>query len=248
MAGIGTFTKAWAHGTRACYVQRRCRCEPCRAANRQYYHALQARAVSAAATVVVDAGPCAQVWTRPDGSTATRRYARACPGVNGQACRFRRHLRKDSKGGVCGSCRLQLHGVWNGLVDTAPARAHLKQLSRRGMGHRSVADLASVPKSIVLQIMTGTKRRARSRTVLAILAVEYQHAADKQLVAAGTTMKRLDALKEEGYTQTEIARRLGSRARVPALQLKTKKITARSAMKVEQLWRRETMPDLEVRA
>jgi hypothetical protein len=46
----------------------------------------------------------------------------------------------------------------------------------------------------------------------------------------------LDELLEQGYTRVQLARWLGSKAKMPSLQLKTDFVTARSAMRVERMY------------
>jgi len=60
---------------------------------------------------------------------------------------------------------------------------------------------------------------------------------DCSLVPADSTMRIIEKLLAEGFTKQELARRLGSTAKVPALQLRRDRVTARNRHKVEQLAR-----------
>ena len=63
--------------------------------------------------------------------------------------------------------------------------------------------------------------------------------ADGQRVSGGRTKARLNLLLTEGFTKTELARRLGSKAKVPALQIARAngKVLARTALRVERLYK-----------
>lgn len=222
-------------GTRAKYVQARCRCAACRAANARYYHERQAAAKALAVEIVTPARDAPQRWTHPDGTSRVRLYKRACPGVDGRPCRLGAHLRKDSTGGVCGACRGLL--VWNGIVSAAPVLAHLKRLSKQGVGYKSVAASADVSVTVLQRVMVGTKTHMRAQAIKRVLAVTKDALADHALVRAGRTHQQLTRLLEEGFTKTELARRLGSKAKTPALQLRAFRITAKTAMKVDRLYR-----------
>lgn len=221
------------HGTRARYVTG-CRCTPCRASNTAYYHQRQARAKALAAELPAAAAtPAPQVWTAPDGSTRVRTYARACPGVSGEPCPLKAHLRKDSKGGCCRACREKL--VWNGLVDAAPAREHLLALSAQGVGRRSVEAACDVASSLLEEVARGKKTRIRKKTAERILAVDAGAVADHGLVNAKETWGLIKQLVELGCTRQEIARRLGSTAVTPALQLRRRKVLAVTQARVRRL-------------
>jgi len=223
----------FSHGTRARYVSG-CRCEDCRRSNREYYHERQRRSKEAAAQITSPAVPVEQVWTAPDGVQKIRLYRRACPGVNGVPCPKQSHLRKDSKGGVCGECRLKL--AWNGLVDAAKARGHLLLLSERGVGRRAVQAASDVADTVLEDIKNGKKQRIRASTEKAILDVDEKAISDGALVPAKDTWKRLRKLLRMGFTKTEIATALGSESEVPALQIRRDMVLARTAHRVQKLF------------
>jgi hypothetical protein len=208
-------SERYAHGSRARYVAG-CRCAECRAANTRAYHQRQAKALAAVGEL---AGPAA--------------LSGRCPGVDGKPCETSSKLRRDSKGGVCGGCRARL--VWNGLVDAKPARAHLRRLSRRGVGYKSVADAADVGQTTVSEILSGAKRRIRCQAAKRILAVTAEAVADHAVVDGRATWKLLDELLARGVRKAEIARRLGMLT--PALQIRRARVLARTAYAVARLHR-----------
>jgi hypothetical protein len=127
-------------------------------------------------------------------------------------------------------------GQGNGIVPAAKARAHLKALSAQGVGRRSVGAACDVADSILADIIAGRKTNIRAATERAILKVTAAAAGDGALVPAKATWKILDQLIEDGYTRTYLAAQLGSKSKVPALQLKRDFVTVRSAYLVERLF------------
>lgn len=132
--------------------------------------------------------------------------------------------------------RARAAGDWNGIVDAAPARQHIRQLSRQGVGYKLVAEAADLPTSLVFGIRTGERPRARARTVRKILEVNHACRGDAALVSAKSTWRRIEALLEEGYTKAGLAKMLGYKS--PALQFRRDKVTVRTRAKVERLYQR----------
>lgn len=132
--------------------------------------------------------------------------------------------------------RARLSGDWNGIVSAGRARRHLLALSRSGVGRRTVADISGVPQSIVHQIKLGRRRRIRARTERRIFLVNSRAMNQARLVPADRTWRMISRLLDEGFSKAEIARRLGYRS--PALQLRRKRVTARTALRIERFYRR----------
>ena len=126
----------------------------------------------------------------------------------------------------------------NPLVSAGPARRHLLRLSERGIGKRSVAEVAKVGLTAIQDIKNGTKTRIRKETSDKILAAKFDDLVDdNHLVDAAPTHRLIEKLLAQGFTRTELARRLGSKGEQPALQLKADKVKARNARKVEKLYK-----------
>lgn len=174
LASRGLRTDTLAHGRRARYTAG-CRCDVCRAANRNY---------------------------------ARKRLA------------------------------AQRDGDWNGLVDAGPARAHLRRLSRAGVGRRAVAAASDVALTVISDVRAGRKTQIRARTERRILAVTPAMVSDRALVKPGRTFERIELLRDEGFSKAELARRLGYAT--PALQFKHGRMTARNVARVERLYQRLT--------
>lgn len=134
--------------------------------------------------------------------------------------------------------RLRKAGDWNGVVPAAKARAHLKRLSRQGIGRRSVQAATDIADSILLKIRNGERKQIRARTERKILAVNKAVAGDRSLVSAAATWRLIDDLLDEGYTKTFIARRMGYKSR--ALQVGKEQCTVRMAADIERVHRELT--------
>jgi hypothetical protein len=132
----------------------------------------------------------------------------------------------------------RLAGDWNGLVPANRSRAHLMSLSRVGVGKRAVAAASDVCMTVLQDIRTGKKTQIRARTERRILAVTAAMASDSALVKPGRTFQLIDRLRDEGFTKTELARRLGYANE--ALQFNPHRMTARNVARVESLYRRLT--------
>lgn len=130
----------------------------------------------------------------------------------------------------------QRRGEWNGLVDAAPVRAHLRKLSRAGVGYKAAAEAASVGKTAVAEILSGKKQRLRAQSAKRLLAVTPAARADHSTVPAARTWRLLEQLLDEGFTKARIARELGMK--MPSLQIGRKRVLARTQLAVEKLWRR----------
>lgn len=131
--------------------------------------------------------------------------------------------------------RAKREGDWNGLVDAAPARAHLLKLSRQGVGRRAVNAATDVALTVIQDIRSGKKTRIRARTEQLILGVTPAMVSDRALVKPGRTRKLIAELVDEGYSKAELARRLGYASQ--ALQFKPHRMTARNVARVETLYR-----------
>jgi hypothetical protein len=100
-----------------------------------------------------------------------------------------------------------------------------------------VNDLTGVSRTILCGIRDGTRKRCRKQTQDKILGVTIQPWSDAHLVDATETWRMLDELLSQGWTKTELARRLGSKAKTPALQLNRTIVTARNALRVKRLYK-----------
>ncbi len=124
-------------------------------------------------------------------------------------------------------------GDWNGIVESARARDHLRWLSKKGVGRRSVAAASDVSETVLSDIRSGRKRKIRARTERLILAVTVEAAGDRSLVKADKTWKLINELLEAGFTKSRIAAELGMAT--PALQLNKNRVTLRNAHEIRKI-------------
>jgi hypothetical protein len=129
----------------------------------------------------------------------------------------------------------RIRGDWNGLVGVRPARRHLQALSRRGVGYKTVAIASDVSRTVIADILSGSKKQVRARTAKRILAVTPDAIADHALVPAKRTWQLVGRLRKEGFTKAAIAQRIGHK--MPALQIGKERVLARTALAVEKLYR-----------
>jgi len=134
--------------------------------------------------------------------------------------------------------KAKIFGRWDGIVPAGRARRHILKLSRRGIGRRAVAAVSGVSETILFRIRSGLRRQIRASTERRILAVTFDAYSDAALVSNARTWQRIGVLLSEGFTKQELARRLGSKAKEPKLQIATRgECLARTAVKVERLYK-----------
>lgn len=124
-------------------------------------------------------------------------------------------------------------GDWNGIVSAAPARRHLRKLSRQGVGRRAVQAVTDIADTILSEIRSGKRKNIRARTERRILGVTVEAMGDAALVPAGPTWALIDAMLAAGHTKSSIA--LGLGRKTPALQLNRNFVTLRNAAAVQRL-------------
>lgn len=110
------------------------------------------------------------------------------------------------------------YGRWQPFVDAEPVRQHVRALGEFGIGWIRVAKLAGVSTGGVSKLLYGDRprglaptKRVRPDTALKLLAVEpiLENLGDRTTINGTGTRRRLQALVCAGWTQSELARRLG---------------------------------------
>lgn len=115
--------------------------------------------------------------------------------------------------------RAQLYGRYDALVDAKAVRRHLIALRASGMGTRTIVQASGVGRTTVQTILysSGTpgtdsyrppRKRVTKQVAAAILAVKPQLAPGALVDGIGTR-RRLQALVAVGWSQTQLAKRLG---------------------------------------
>ncbi len=119
------------------------------------------------------------------------------------------------------------------LVAATRARRHLLALRAAGTGRRAVAEASGVPASTVADVASGKKLHLRASTEARLLAVEPV-VQGGTLVPAGPTAALLADLERRGWTEAELAARMGLVD--GRLQLnRAGKVLARTAQQVRRL-------------
>jgi len=131
--------------------------------------------------------------------------------------------------------KAKARGQGNPMVDATAAREHLRALAAVGIGRRTVAAVTDLHPGNLWKIRLGLKAKVRRETERRILAVDEGARGDAARVDAKPAWRLIRELVRRGWTKGFIAQRLGCKAK--ALQLRRGQITARSAMKVERLYR-----------
>lgn len=125
-----------------------------------------------------------------DGRTVVRTLCKACRAANSR---------------YSAECeRRKRAGLGNPLVPADDARAHLRALSKKGVGYKTAADTAGVAISIVAKILSGERKQIRKQTSDRLLDVTAQMAADGAYVGAAMTWRRIRWLLNEGFTKTAL--------------------------------------------
>lgn len=133
--------------------------------------------------------------------------------------------------------KAKVYGHTNGLVDATPVRRHLRALSRKGVGRRAVNAATDVAMSLIQAVTAGRQKQLRQEIATKLLGVTAKARGDASLVSAAPTWRRLRSMLAAWYTEEEIARRLGSTAKAPKIQIRKDKVLASTEAKVERLYR-----------
>jgi transcriptional regulator with XRE-family HTH domain len=142
------------------------------------------------------------------------------------------------------------YGRWQPFVDAEPVRQHVRALGEFGIGWMRLARISGVPRGSVSKLLYGdaTRGLAPSKRVLpknaqAILAVEpiLEHLGAAVAIDGTGTRRRLQALVAKGWSQSELARRLGMNRANFARTIVSGLVTVgthRAALALyDQLWR-----------
>lgn len=134
--------------------------------------------------------------------------------------------------------RLVAEGITNRIVPAARARAHLRKLSRLGVGYKTVADVAGVACSIVAGIRSGRRRNCREETERAILGVTRDAARPGAYIDAAQTWRLVHELLAAGWSKARIAYSSGHQR--GALQIGRHRCTRENADRIAALHQQAT--------
>lgn len=130
--------------------------------------------------------------------------------------------RPATRRGMCHRCyennrkRQKAYGRWeSSRVDAEPIRRHVEALRASGVGSRRVEELSGVSRSVIQALINGRRiyRHQPSKTISGanaarLLAVQASPAPGGRVNIIGTA-RRLQALVAIGYTQSDLAARIG---------------------------------------
>ena len=134
---------------------------------------------------------------------------------------YRRH--RENGETACTACKaanakyakarkLRVDAGYVTLIPSQKVLEHVQQLQASGMGWRTIADTAGVARSVVARLLrydtSRPAQRLRVATVRKLMAVQPQPA-DGSFVNIVPTARRLQALIAIGYTQADLAARMG---------------------------------------
>jgi len=163
--------------------------------------------------------------------------------------------RPPTRRGMCHRCyenhrtRQKLYGRWeSSRVPAEPIRQHIQALRAAGVGSRRVEQLSGVSRSVIQALMNGRSIYGNqpSKTISAenaqrLLAVEVKPAAGCPVDITGTT-RRLQALVAIGYTQADLAARVGiTAANATELFRGNRSVLLSTAIKVQGIYEELSM-------
>lgn len=129
------------------------------------------------------------------------------------------------------------------MVDASVVREHLRWLSDCGVGQGAVEAASGVGRSHIVKIKVGQVRRVRIETERRLLAVSLADGRPGAPVRNVAVFRMVDELKAQGWSERELARRIGLVGR-SGLQLnrRTMRVTAAKAERIEALYRELMAP------
>jgi transcriptional regulator with XRE-family HTH domain len=158
--------------------------------------------------------------------------------------------RKATRRGMCHRCyenhrnRQKLYGRWqSSRVPAEPVRAHVEALRASGIGSRRIEELSGVSRSVIQSLINGRSIYGNqpSKTISAanaqrLMAVSGLPAAGCPVDITGTA-RRLQALVAIGYTQSDLAGRVGiTPANATGLFHGRGRVLASTARRVESIY------------
>jgi hypothetical protein len=129
-------------------------------------------------------------------------------------------------------------------VSAGRSRRRLITLSRHGVGRRAVHEVTEIDHRTLARIKNGKTKYVRRETQELIFSVSLNAHCDHALVRASETRRMIRTLTKRhdmGFTQSEIAKRIGNKPRTngyATLHIGRKaNVLARSQMRIEKLYR-----------
>lgn len=125
-----------------------------------------------------------------------------------------------------------------GVRRTVPpdeARRHLRRLRDAGLTYAAIAAECGLTDTTLIDIDRGRYKRVRREVAEAILGVTCDATPEGYLVDATTTRRLIQAMREAGYREREIATMLGYRSQT--LRFRGRRVTWRNHRRIVTLYR-----------
>ena len=130
-------------------------------------------------------------------------------------------------------------------VRAGRSRRRLLILSKRGIGRKAVSEFTSLDHRTIQRIKNGRTKYVRRETQELIFSVPFNAFCNRAVIDSGPTLKLIARAQREGFTKSEIARRLSPKVRDKykpghaSLQIALNgKVLAQTQMKVERFLNR----------
>jgi len=151
---------------------------------------------------------------------------------------------QPAKQGYCRSHYNRLPPSERGFVDAQPARSHIHQLRASGLTLTQISTLSGVPKPTIRYIAAGKAPRVRVHTHRAVLSVDVPlwlaEDGDGTVPAIGAR-RRVRALAAIGWPSAYVAAQLGISKAALLSTIKRERISARTAVAIDEVFRRLQM-------
>jgi hypothetical protein len=127
------------------------------------------------------------------------------------------------------------------FVDASEVREHLLWLRSVGIGRRAISDRTGIAQSTIKKLADGERLRCRPDTADKLLAVGLSKASAHAYVPGDDVFALVDDLLAMGYSNAELARRMGLQHRSLQLRRESGRITPEKAERIRCLHRELTM-------
>ena len=219
---IGRLLKTdFAHGTLACYNAKKCRCEPCRTANREYERERAKKLARGITNRVISARRVREhllaLSAQGIGYKTVADAAQVGKTILQEVRSGRRkHVRQETERRVLA---VKAEDVTHDriLVDAASTRQLIDELVAEGYAKAQLARWLG-SKTPALQIADREKVRARTALDVERLYIRLKRQPQPKsrgggrLMASGRTWRLIDQLLEDGYSQKQLSEWLGVKA------------------------------------
>lgn len=125
-------------------------------------------------------------------------------------------------------------GLGSHLVPARASRCRLIELSRRGIGRRSVSNATGISETVLSKIKSGRRSQVRALTEKKILELRGNTPPRSAIVPATDAWTMIRKLMSEGFTKRELSNRLGYRSYI---QFNPRRMTLRNVSKVRAFFR-----------